>query len=142
MTLPQKDEPRPSPPVVPPQCGTASPGEAFTFPKTARLLESRQYKRVLSKGRKFFCAAALLHVAPGETETSRMGLTVSRKVGNATVRNRVKRIARECFRLLRPRLRRPVDCVLVARPQARDLNKTELAALLAQLFEGSLDKPR
>lgn len=116
--------------------------ERFTFPKQARLLESRQFKRVLSKGRKFFCAAAQLHVVPGETPTSRLGLTVSRKVGSAVVRNRVKRLAREAFRLLRPRLPRPMDCVLVARSPAASLSKAELAETLAQLFATGLNKPR
>ena len=46
---------------------------------------------------------------------TRLGITVSRKVGKANVRNRVKRLVREAFRLHRPHLPEGVDLVLVAR---------------------------
>lgn len=68
---------------------------------------------------------------------ARLGLTVSRRVGGAVVRNRVKRRVREWFRTHRALFPRGKDCVVVARPAAagidsRELDR-ELAALLARL---------
>lgn len=53
----------------------------------------------------------------------RLGLTVSRKVGKAVHRNRVKRRIRECFRRrIRPLLPEGTDMVVIARPGAADIS--------------------
>ena len=53
---------------------------------------------------------------PNEIGYPRLGITVTRKVGNAVVRNRIKRAVRELFRRNRDLLTRPVDLVVHARP--------------------------
>jgi ribonuclease P protein component len=55
--------------------------------------------------------------APSETPT-RLGITVTRKIGNAVARNRIKRLVREVFRLNRERLPEGLDVVWVAKQQA------------------------
>ena len=70
----------------------------------------------------------------------RLGLVVSRKVGESVVRNRVKRRLRESFRVLRPKLAtegpmRDVDLVVVARASAANLQSQELAAALAACIQ-------
>ena len=75
----------------------------------------------------------LLLVGPGQAAHARVGLTVSRKVGNAVTRNRVKRWLREALRALTlPSL--SVDVVVVARPQAATAGLSALAAELDQLL--------
>ncbi|MBF0111070.1 MAG: ribonuclease P protein component [Magnetococcales bacterium] len=68
------------------------------FPKMARLLKSRDFKRNTDQGRKVHTPLFLVFVRKNGLETSRLGVTVSRKVGKAVLRNRVKRWLREFFR--------------------------------------------
>ena len=63
----------------------------------------------------------------------RLGLTVSRRVGNAVVRNRVKRRAREWFRTSRERLAPGRDLVIIARAGAGGLETREIFAELDEL---------
>jgi len=74
----------------------------------------------------------------------RLGLSVSRKVGGAVVRNRWKRLIREAFRLARPRLPEGVDLVVIPRPDAQpELEQIKEALVaLAHRVEGKLAKAR
>lgn len=63
-----------------------------------------------------------------------MGITVSSRVGNAVVRNRVKRLVREVFRLLGPR-RAVADFVVIAKPGANRLRYAEVTAEIIPLME-------
>jgi ribonuclease P protein component len=70
-------------------------------------------------------AFQLIALANGE-QASRLGLTVGRRLGPASVRNRAKRLLREVFRRNKGLLPRPLDVVLVARPALRELSYAEV----------------
>ncbi|MBF0177524.1 MAG: ribonuclease P protein component [Magnetococcales bacterium] len=105
------------------------------FPKDARLLVSRDFTAVMRQGRRKGNALFLLHVWLRPGARCRLGLTVSRKVGNAVVRNRVKRVAREYFRQRQAQLRPGCACVLVARATAGGVDNVALACALDELFK-------
>lgn len=91
-----------------------------------RLSRSAEFERVYRQGRSVANRHLVLYSFPNEsTERLRMGLSVSRKVGGAVERNRVKRLLREAFDHLQPDLEGGKDIVIVARPELRELAERE-----------------
>jgi ribonuclease P protein component len=110
-------------------------GVGQQFPKSARVLASADYRRITGPGRKTVSPCFLLFVLVGTDGVGpRLGMTVSRKVGNAVVRNRIKRTIREFFRQNRSRLDPAFECVVIARPRAGRTGGTELTQNLTKLF--------
>lgn len=69
------------------------------------------------------------------TGRSRLGITVTRKVGNAVVRNRIKRITREFFRLRQGEIRDCWDINVIAKRQAAGLSSEQVLTSLEDLFD-------
>ncbi len=92
----------------------------FAFPKSARLRQRREFLVVQDTGLKVSadCVLALVKRRGGAETETRVGLTVSSKVGNAVVRNRVRRRLRQLVRTRRHELPKGLDMVLIARNSA------------------------
>jgi ribonuclease P protein component len=104
------------------------------FPPAVRVRRRTDYLAIQNRGRRVSGPNLLLFARPG---AGRLGITVSRKVGGAVLRNRLKRWIRECYRRRRAELPAGVDLVVVARPPAagaaHDVICREITALAGRL---------
>ena len=112
-------------------------------PKRRRLSRSAEFERVYRQGRSKANRYLVLYAFPreeGSDEGPRLGLSVSRRVGGAVDRTRVKRVLREAFWQEAERLPDGSDYVVVARPDAKGLAEREgsggVRRSLAELVDG------
>jgi ribonuclease P protein component len=93
--------------------------KSFGFPKSVRLQRSAEFDRVFRIRATVSDGRLVMHFARGEVAGTRLGLVVSRRCGNAVVRNRWKRMLREAFRLVLPELPGGLDLVVL--PRSREV---------------------
>lgn len=122
------------------------------FRRSDRLLDGRDYDRVLKRGRRRSLPELVVVTTPCRPEpprrgdrrdqtkatprtSSRLGITVGRKAGPSVERNRFKRRVREWFRHHRHRIESPLDIVVIARRPAVGLGLAELGERLAKLLD-------
>ena len=112
-----------------PRCtGVAAPG-------TERIRSSRDYRNVYRRGRRLHGDVAVLHVRANDAGRPRLGLTASRRVGGAVVRNRLRRRVREHYRQqVRRDLLPAVDMVVHLKPGAAAADRRSFYRELNRLF--------
>lgn len=88
------------------------------LPSASRLKQQSGFRRVYAKGRSYPSDLVVVYLLPNRSGVTRVGFSVSKKIGKAVVRNRTKRLMREAVRLLLPCIAGGYDVVIVARRKA------------------------
>jgi ribonuclease P protein component len=104
-----------------------------SFPPAARLHSPLDFERVYGHRRSAAGDGLVLHACPNQSGDTRLGVSVSRRIGGAVVRNRWKRRLREAFRRMRPQLPQGNDYVVVVRAR-----QVPAGAIGARRVEGTL----
>ncbi|MDI6688052.1 MAG: ribonuclease P protein component [Desulfobacterales bacterium] len=107
----------------------------FFFTKADRLLKRSDFLRLTAKGRQCQNNNFIAVFVPGKTERTRLGITASRKIGNATVRNRIKRFSREYFRLNKHKNIGILDINIIAKKGAVNLSSAQTFLSLQNIFD-------
>lgn len=91
------------------------------------------FQRVYKKGKSYANKYLIMYVLKQDTQENRIGISVSKKVGNSVVRHRLTRLIRESYRLNETRFVRGLDIVVIARPGAKERNFFDIESALLHL---------
>lgn len=110
--------------------------------KDQRIKKNKEFRQIFKKGKSFANRQFIVYVLKSEQPEFRIGLSVSKKVGNAVVRNRVKRYIRQTFLELKDELLPNTDYIIIARPQAATLDFHESKKSLEHVLKIARTLPR
>jgi len=107
----------------------------FSLTKADRILRRREYIALSKSGRRIQNDHFIAYFIADPQGRSRIGVTVTKKIGRAVKRNRIKRLVREFFRLNRHRLSGKWDISIIAKRQAADLSSEKVYRSLQELVD-------
>ncbi|PYZ96312.1 ribonuclease P protein component [Alteribacter lacisalsi] len=104
--------------------------------KRYRLKRNEDFQLVFKQGKSAANRQFVIYHRQSERESSfRIGLSVSKKIGNAVTRNRIKRLIREAVRELEPRMKKKQDYIIIARKPAAQMGFHEVKQSLLHVMK-------
>lgn len=98
----------------------------FFFPKTKRLVSNGQIKAVLVRNQRFSDDLLTLYIAENDCNSARLGVCINKSCGKAVLRNRLRRLLKEAFRLNQQYFPPGFDYLFMISPSPKNkLNKSE-----------------
>ena len=99
------------------------------------LKKNDEFREIYRTGKSYANKYLIMYVRRNETDYNRIGISVSKKVGNSVVRHRITRLIRESYRLSEDSFLSGLDIVVVARVGAREKNYKEIESALLHLMK-------
>lgn len=97
------------------------------------LKNSREFGHVYQCGKSFANKYLVMYVLEKEDKKNRLGISVSKKVGNSVIRHRVTRLIREAYRLHQTELKSGYDIIVIARVNVKNCNYWEVESAFLHL---------
>ena len=97
------------------------------------LKKNREFQAVYRNGRSYANRYLVMYVSENGSDRNRLGISVSKKVGNSVVRHHVTRLVRESYRLHEEEFNSGLDIVVVARANAASVSYREIESALLHL---------
>lgn len=105
------------------------------------ICENREFQRAYARGKSYVSPVIVTYVVKSRTRQTRVGITTSKKIGNAVQRNRSRRVIREAVRKIIPEIKDGYDLVFVARGKTPFVKSTAVHdTLRKQLKEAGVLK--
>ena len=97
------------------------------------LKKNKDFQNVYRKGKSYANRYFVMYVLKNETEQNRLGISVSKKVGNSVIRHRITRLIRESYRLQESKFQNGFDIVVIARASAKGKTYQEIESAMIHL---------
>lgn len=102
-------------------------------------MKNKDFQEVYKKGKFYANKYLVMYVLNNHTEENRLGISVSKKVGNSVVRHRITRLVRESYRLNQSHFQKGYDIVVIARTTAKGKTYQEIESALLHLGKHLLE---
>ena len=96
-------------------------------------MKNKDFQIIYKKGRSYANKYLVMYVLENKEEENRLGISVSKKVGNSVIRHRITRLIRESYRLQSKKFETGYDIVVIARTGAKEKNYSEIESALLHL---------
>jgi len=100
---------------------------------TQSLKKNKDFQLVYKNGKSYANKYLVMYLLKNETQENRLGISVSKKVGNSVVRHRLTRLIREAYRLSEEKFQSGWDIVVVVRVTAKEIGYTEVESAIKHL---------
>ena len=97
------------------------------------LKKNMEFQNVYANGKSFANKYLVMYVLKNDLNKNRIGISVSKKVGNSVIRHRITRLIRESYRLQEEMFNSSLDIVVIARSTAREVGYKEIESALVHL---------
>ncbi|MBR3811345.1 MAG: ribonuclease P protein component [Agathobacter sp.] len=97
------------------------------------LKKNSDFQKVYNNGKSFANKYLVMYILENQSNRNRLGISVSKKVGNSVIRHRITRLIRESYRLQEEVFNSGLDIVVIARTGAREVGYKEIESALLHL---------
>ncbi len=101
--------------------------------KTTSLRKNSEFQTVYKTGKSFANHYFIMYVSKNQFEGNRLGISVSKKVGNSVIRHRIKRLVKETYRLHEQIFNSGLDIVVIARKGSEQIGYDETKSAIMHL---------
>ena len=108
-----------------------------SFKKVVKLKKNGDFRRAYSRGKSFVDPALVTYVTKNRAGICRIGITATKKIGNAVTRNRAKRVITAAYRSLGGSLKGGYDLVFVARTKTAGMKSYEIEKVMLRHLQKS-----
>lgn len=102
--------------------------------KKYRLRKNMEFKKVYSGGKNYWNRNLILYVRKNKLDNSRVGFTITKKIGNAVVRNKIRRRMKEIYRLRLGNIKNGYDLIFIPKKNVIDISYKELESAMVHIM--------
>lgn len=107
----------------------------YSMKRSETLKRNEDFKEIYSTGKSYANKYLIMYVKKNNMDINRIGISVSKKVGNSVVRHRITRLIRESYRLSEDNFASGLDIIVVARAGAKGKKYSEIESALLHLMK-------